>query len=85
MSKFNIGDKVRIKSLDELLKIGKVDQDGDIIFNDFEGVFFENSMIVLCGKETYIKDINESIILSDEGHEDLDWEWCFVDLMLEKI
>lgn len=85
MSKFNVGDKVRIKSLDELLKIGKVDQDGDIIFNDFEGVFFESSMIELCGKETYIKDIDGSIILSDEGHEDLDWEWCFIDLMLEKI
>jgi hypothetical protein len=52
--KYKEGDRVRVKSLEELSKIGIHDLDGDIRHRDGD-LLFVNSMKFLCGNEYIIK------------------------------
>lgn len=52
MSKFNVGDKVRVKDWDELVEEFGLTEDGDI---DNDGFIFE--MKEFCGMETVIENI----------------------------
>lgn len=84
MSKFKIGDRVRILSWKELLK------NGEEIWDDIKlesGVYFCNLMKHLCGREATISDIVEerNIFLSDWSDGSGDLRWSFTDEMIEKV
>jgi hypothetical protein len=76
--RYKVGDKVRVKSLEELEKIGLCDSDGDIKHNDGT-LLFINNMKGLCGNEYIIKDIDCGVYCFDEI------SFMFEDWMLEDV
>ena len=77
MAKYKVGDKVKVKSLKELWKIGICDSDGDIKHNDGT-LLFVNDMKCLCGNEYIIKDVDCGAYCFDES------SFMFEDWMLEE-
>ena len=71
---FKPGDRVRIKTLDDIRKT--LDRDG-IASND---TYFNPLMAVFCGQTAVVKEIvsNENIILNDvkEPNGSSFWYWC---------
>ena len=95
--KFKVGDKVRIKSLEEIAAMSTRDSDGDYLtrytYYDQEtcrdvtdDLYFVTEMFKLCGEECVITDYNE-----ERGHYYLDGElivvrnYQFLEGWLEKI
>lgn len=76
--RYKVGDKVKVKSLEELEKIGLCDSDGDIKHNDGT-LLFINNMKGLCGNEYIIKDIDCGVYCFDES------SFMFEDWMLEDV
>ena len=62
--RYKVGDKVWIKSWEDLLKVGKPDKFGNIYFDNGEFAPFISDMEKFCGKKVEILDIedNEYII-----------------------
>lgn len=52
-SQFQIGDRIRIKSLEELRNIGYTDDSGDIFFGE-DDIWFVDRMFDLCNAEASI-------------------------------
>ena len=76
--KYKVGDKVKVKSWEELSKIGVHDLDGDIKHRDGD-LLFITSMKHLCGNEYIIKNVN----YNSYDLEGVDF--TFEDWMLEGI
>lgn len=85
MSKFNVGDRVRIKSYEKMLSQYKKDDYGiQLPFSRFD-----DAMKHLCGRTATICKIdeknNEKVYLKDWDNDDGNMNWTFSIYMLEKI
>ncbi len=82
MRKYNIGDKVKVKSWEDMAKEHCIDDDGDIFFEDDELYFMQETMKPLCGTiveiskfDDYyngynIKEMDDHFTWTDEMFED---------------
>jgi len=72
-----IGDKVKVKSYDEILDFGKLDEDGDIRLSDS---CFMKEMTIYCEKEDIIQEVENGLFLLKDVNG-----WYFSPQVLEKI
>lgn len=85
--KFNVGDRVQIKTWKEMKKEYGLDKDGDITPND-DGISFVRTMRFLCGAFATVESINKygTIKLKDfspENKPKWKWEFSFDEFMLK--
>lgn len=78
-----VGDRVRIRSWEEMEKEFEVSDDGDIIYCKLK---FINEMKHLCGRTAIVKSIDEGYVeLADWSDKDGDMLWVFSADMLELV
>lgn len=83
MKKFKVGDRVRIRSWDDLASEFGLEEDGYISCN-VGG--FSKYMCHLCGREATICSMqNKDVELTDWSDASGDLYWCFTDDMLEPV
>lgn|SRR5574344_1980953 len=74
-SKFKVGDKVRVKSL-EWYNFNK-DENGNVLPHDDKHLFFPKGMSEYCGKEFEIRYVNLNEIYLLKGNEQMWEDWMF--------
>ena len=79
--KYKIGDKVRVKTWERLIKeYGlKEDVDGEYILIKDKGAIFDEDMKKFCGKVVTIDNIiRDTYVIAED-----DWYWVWTDEMFE--
>ena len=81
---FKVGDRVRIRSWDDMVKEYGLDWEGDIPTPCY---FFIDKMRILCGVEATITKIDDEKVTLDQfdKHKDEGGKWNYSIFMIEKI
>src|SRR5574344_823144 len=74
-SKYKVGDKVRVKSL-EWYNFNK-DENGDVLPHDDKHLFFPKEMSEYCGKELEVRCVNPNGEYFLKGNEWMWEDWMF--------
>lgn len=82
--KFNIGDRVRVRAWDDMVKEFGVDELGDI---DTGYLYFVSDMESLCGATATVKGFDGRDVNLDDWDldENIDTDWCLSEEMLELV
>ena len=77
--KFKVGDKVKVRSWEDMRDEFGTDEDGDIIIKE-EKVYFLEKMSALCGTAQIISVVHDGYYLLKNAEG-----WIFTDEMLEPV